>query len=163
MPTQIGDHGNVALWDQLLVMRWVRSNIAAFGGDPELVTVFGESSGAMDIHLHMMSPYSAGLFQRAFLMSGTESSDANIDSVFESIGIGNKVAWELGCADAFQDLTTHPFKVLRCLRNKPAEDIMNATENVTMPRVLAFFPTFDTEYVPYLPSIATKKGLRSQS
>lgn len=154
-----GAPGNVALWDQLFVMRWVRANIKAFGGNPQLVTVFGESSGAMDIHLHMMSPYSAGLFQRVFLMSGTEITDANVDSVFESIGTGNKVAWDLGCANAFQDLTTHPCKVLRCLREKQAEDITNSTENVTMPRVLAFLPTFDTEYVPYLPSVATKKGL----
>lgn len=154
-----GAPGNVALWDQLLVMRWVQSNIAAFGGNPMLVTVFGESSGAMDIHLHMMSPHSVGLFRRAFLMSGTESSDVNVDSVFESIGTGNKVAWHLGCADAFQDLTTHPDKVLSCLREQLAEDITSATENVTMPRVLAFLPTFNTKYVPYLPSIATKKGL----
>ncbi|KAH9367922.1 hypothetical protein HPB48_008358 [Haemaphysalis longicornis] len=154
-----GAPGNVALWDQLLVMRWVRSNIAAFGGDPKLVTVFGESSGAMDIHLHLMSPYTGGLFQRVFLMSGTESSDVDVDSVFESIGTGNKVAWELGCANANQDLTTHPDKVLRCLCDKPAEDIVSATENATMPRVLALLPTFNNEYVPYLPSTATKKDL----
>ncbi|XP_077565043.1 acetylcholinesterase-1-like [Haemaphysalis longicornis] len=154
-----GAPGNVALWDQLLVMRWVRANIAGFGGDPALVTVLGESSSAMDIHLHMMSPYGSGLFQRVFLMSGTESSNVNVYSVFESIATGNKVAWELGCADVYQDLTTHPDKVLRCLRDKLAEDITSATENVTMPGAFAFLPTFKTEYLPYLPSIATKKGL----
>ncbi|KAH7950898.1 hypothetical protein HPB52_003081 [Rhipicephalus sanguineus] len=154
-----GAPGNMALWDQLLVMQWVQRNIAAFGGDPDLVTAVGESSGAMDIHLHLMSPYSDGLFCRMFSMSGTETSNSNVDSVFESISRGNSVAALLGCADVFQDLTTHPEKVLDCLRSKPAQQIVDATENATAPCMLAFFPTFNTEYIPYLPSIASEKGM----
>ncbi|KAL3202885.1 hypothetical protein MRX96_001244 [Rhipicephalus microplus] len=80
-----GAPGNVGLWDQLMVMEWVQRNIRTFGGDPELVTLFGESSGSMAIHLHLMSPFSAGLFHRAFFMSGTESTDMDIDSIAESI------------------------------------------------------------------------------
>ncbi|KAL1422744.1 hypothetical protein MTO96_003826 [Rhipicephalus appendiculatus] len=147
-----GAPGNMALWDQILVMKWVQRNIAAFGGDPDLVTAVGESSGAMDIHLHLMSPYSDGLFRRMFSMSGTETSNANVDSIFESVSLGNSVAALLGCADVFQDLTTHTDKVLDCLRSKPAQDIVDATENATAPCMLAFLPTFNTEYVPYLPS-----------
>uniref|UniRef100_A0A131YKF0 Carboxylic ester hydrolase n=1 Tax=Rhipicephalus appendiculatus TaxID=34631 RepID=A0A131YKF0_RHIAP len=150
--------GNVGLWDQVMVMEWVQRNIRAFGGDPELVTLFGESSGAMDIHLHLLSPFSAGLFRRAFFMSGTESTDVDVNSVYESIQIGNAVAEALGCANPFQDLTTHPDEVLKCLRKSSASDIAEATENVTSPIVLAFLPTFNTEFVPYLPSIATEKG-----
>ncbi|KAH6931202.1 hypothetical protein HPB50_022796 [Hyalomma asiaticum] len=87
-----GAPGNVALWDQVLVMKWVQRNIRAFGGDPDLVTAVGESSGAMDIHLHLMSPFSEGLFRRMFSMSGTETTNSNVDSVFESISTGNSVA-----------------------------------------------------------------------
>ncbi|KAL1422741.1 hypothetical protein MTO96_003823 [Rhipicephalus appendiculatus] len=91
-------------------------------------------------------------------MSGTESTDVDVNSVYESIQIGNAVAEALGCANPFQDLTTHPDEVLKCLRKSSASDIAEATENVTSPIVLAFLPTFNTEFVPYLPSIATEKG-----
>ncbi|XP_037574776.1 acetylcholinesterase-like [Dermacentor silvarum] len=151
--------GNVGLWDQLMAMQWIQRNIAAFGGDPDLVTVVGQSSGAMAIHLHMMSPFSVGLFRRAFFMSGTETTNPYVDSVYESMTTGNSVAEILGCVDAFQDLTTHPEKVLKCLRSKSATDIVEATENATAPCMLAFFPTFNTEFIPHLPSIASEKGL----
>ncbi|XP_077524735.1 acetylcholinesterase-like [Amblyomma americanum] len=151
--------GNMALWDQVLVMQWVQKNIRAFGGDPELVTVFGESSGSMDIHLHLISPVGRGLFRRYFSMSGTETTNSNVESVFESIAKGNAVAAALGCANSFQDLTNHPDKVIDCLRSRSPEEIIDATENVTSPKVLGFLPTFNTEYVPYLPTIATEKGL----
>ncbi|XP_037517834.1 cholinesterase [Rhipicephalus sanguineus] len=154
-----GAPGNVGLWDQVMVMKWVQRNIRAFGGDPQLITLFGESSGSMAIHLHLMSPSSAGLFRRAFFMSGTESTDMDVNSVDESINTGSAVAEVLGCTNPLQDLTTDPDDVLQCLRKSSASDIAEATENVTSPNVLAFLPTFNTEFVPYLPSIATEKGL----
>lgn len=52
--------GNYGLKDQLLVMRWVKQNIAQFGGDPGAVTLYGYSAGAGSAHLHMLSPLSEG-------------------------------------------------------------------------------------------------------
>jgi para-nitrobenzyl esterase len=62
--------GNYALMDQILALRWVRRNIARFGGDPENVTVFGQSAGAIDIALLMASPRARGLFQKVIEESG---------------------------------------------------------------------------------------------
>lgn len=63
--------GNVGLKDQNVALRWVKENIDRFGGDPELITLAGESAGGMSVQLHMMSPRSKGLFQRAIMMSGS--------------------------------------------------------------------------------------------
>ncbi|XP_046811153.1 juvenile hormone esterase-like isoform X1 [Lucilia cuprina] len=63
--------GNFGLKDQLLAMKWVQNNIAAFGGDQEKVTIFGQSVGGVSAHMHMLSPQAEGLFQGVIALSGT--------------------------------------------------------------------------------------------
>ncbi|XP_065202728.1 esterase E4-like isoform X2 [Planococcus citri] len=62
--------GNEALKDIIMSLQWIRNNIASFGGDPENITLLGNSSGATLIHALMLSPASKGLFHKAVLMSG---------------------------------------------------------------------------------------------
>ena len=65
-----GASGNYGLLDHMQALKWVKRNIAAFGGDPENVTICGESAGGMAVALHMISPLSAGLFNRGIAKSG---------------------------------------------------------------------------------------------
>lgn len=62
--------GNAGMKDQVAALRWIQDNIEQFGGDPDSVTLFGESSGASAVTYHMLSPMSKGLFHKAIVQSG---------------------------------------------------------------------------------------------
>ena len=66
-----GIHGNMGLLDQLEALRWIHRYISCFGGDPDNITLFGESAGGISISSHVLSPMAKGLFHRAICQSGT--------------------------------------------------------------------------------------------
>ncbi|ELT95095.1 hypothetical protein CAPTEDRAFT_27602, partial [Capitella teleta] len=64
-------NGNYGILDQVEALRWVRQNIANFGGNPEKVTIWGQSSGGTSVWALMMTPQAKGLFHRAWSLSGS--------------------------------------------------------------------------------------------
>ncbi|KAG0430053.1 hypothetical protein HPB47_023050 [Ixodes persulcatus] len=150
--------GNQGLLDQNLALKWVRDNIEAFGGDPSMVTIFGDSAGGMSVHSHILSPMSQGLFKRAVMMSGNMYTIDFFDSTHESIIKGNKVAQLVGCAEPARDLASHPGQVLQCLRSKKVEELVLASTEVSKPKIFSFFPTYNDQFIPKVPRVAIDRG-----
>ena len=119
--------GNYGLLDQIQALHWVKENIAHFGGDPDRVTVMGQSSGAFDICLMMASPLALGLFHQAIMESG-DCESALIEDIrapihFNGIrgtgeGNGEALAADLGVANRSD--------TIRKLRSISPEAILNA-------------------------------------
>ena len=87
--------GNYGLLDQIQALKWVRRNIAKFGGDPSNVTVFGASSGSLDVCDLMASPLASGLFQKAILQSGV-CVDGTSPTLSEAEAQGKNLAQQFG-------------------------------------------------------------------
>ncbi|XP_069018479.1 cocaine esterase [Embiotoca jacksoni] len=116
--------GNFGMLDQVQALRWVKQHIHNFGGDPDLVTIFGESAGGVSVCLLLLSPLSDGLFHHAIAESGTASMDILMDD--NPVPAMQMVANVSGCSHESTE------KISDCFRNLGLDTILDLTENVQL-------------------------------
>ncbi|CAN7980172.1 unnamed protein product, partial [Ixodes pacificus] len=149
--------GNQGHLDQLLALHWVRDNIAAFGGDRESVTLFGESAGSMSVDFHLMSPVSGALFQRAIMQSGamcTHSDRAGDPKLLTKV---KEMAMYLNCTNSSEPDTGLPENVIECLRRVDPLHIRVA-EGLVCPDTLCFVTVFGVPSLQNEPCRAEYQG-----
>ncbi|KAH7952439.1 hypothetical protein HPB52_023460 [Rhipicephalus sanguineus] len=139
--------GNMGLWDQNMVLKWVRGNIASFGGDPNDVTLGGQSAGSTSVGLHVVSPHSKGLFKRAIMQSGSPlSMVATI--YFRGEGKFISAAGALGCYDPKKVLKEQLKDVIACLRRLDSSFILNAVSKFDFVQRM-FVPIDKDDFLPH--------------
>ncbi|TKR81964.1 hypothetical protein L596_015753 [Steinernema carpocapsae] len=142
-----GDHhmpGNLGLWDQAAALHFIQETITAFGGDPERVTISGESAGAASVSALTFSPHSNQFFQQAIAMSGSINCPwAKSERV---VDVSHELAQSLGCKEPSDE-------ILLCMKAKSVDEILDGIDRIgpTHDHLFPykFHPRFDNEFFPF--------------
>jgi para-nitrobenzyl esterase len=145
--------GNEGLLDQIAALEWVRENITSFGGDPDNVTVFGESAGGMSIGCLLAMPRTRGLFHKAILQSGVGNTAVPLE---EAVSVAQEFLDTLGLKKADVD-ALQGFKVERLL-SAQMELLLKIQKRGFPQRITITAPVIDGKTIPELPLHAIHKG-----
>ncbi|XP_049534889.1 acetylcholinesterase isoform X5 [Anopheles darlingi] len=113
--------GNMGMWDQALAIRWLKENAKAFGGDPDLITLFGESAGGSSVSLHLLSPVTQGMSTRGILQSGTLNAPWSHMTAEKALQVAEGLIDDCNCNLTM--LKESPHTVMQCMRNVDAKTI----------------------------------------
>lgn len=143
-----GASGNYGLLDQAFALQWVKNNITAFGGNPDKITIAGESAGSISVSSHMVSPLSKNLITGAIGQSGAAIKPTlepvHLDSAHQK---GLEFMHKVGYSD---------FSELRKLNTKELFDLYLTTDNFRFPSVI------DNYFFTETPTLTLSKGLQAK-
>lgn len=142
--------GNMGLWDQAMAIKWVHENIDNFGGDPNLITLVGESAGGISIGLHMLSPITKNLFKRVIIQSGSPMLLNQIYS--RGPAVAENFAKKIGCLSEGTDIYEAAELIVKCIDNTPLNKISDAQQEMVKNNPVPFLPTIPSEYAEYFPN-----------
>lgn len=123
--------GNFALWDQLLALEWVQDNIEFFNGDPNKVTIMGHNSGAISVALHLLSPLSRRLFQKAIILSGSPFTQMVTQKRSFSTEVSKLWLESASNKTTCSKSTKWTNETLRCLRESSIETLLTLSNPLT--------------------------------
>lgn len=145
--------GNFGMLDQVEALKWIRDNIVNFGGNPDKVTIFGESAGGSSVSLHLLSPVSKGLFHQVIAESGVDLSPFAIQRGSFGLRFAKELANKLSCPSNDHNA------MVDCIRGKQAAEVQSAAEKMVSSSIgeINFAPVVDKNFLHDTP-----KNLRSE-
>ena len=146
--------GNYGMLDQVEALKWVKENIANFGGNPSKVTIFGQSAGGTSVGLHLLSPLSRDLFHQAIPESGVDLSPFAIQPTSFGLRFTKELAQKLNCGSSDHSA------MVSCMRSKTASDMQKAAESIRFSfiNVINWAPVVDKNFLHDTPQVLRKKG-----
>ncbi|XP_015419599.1 PREDICTED: bile salt-activated lipase isoform X4 [Myotis davidii] len=135
--------GNYGLRDQHMAIVWVKRNIAAFGGDPDNITIFGESAGGVSVSLQILSPYNKGLIRRAISQSGSGVASWAIQR--NPLHWAKQIAKKVGCP------VDDTARMAKCLKATDPRVLTRAHKINLLGKasdVLVLVPVIDGDFIP---------------
>ena len=116
--------GNYGMLDQVAALKWVKENIKNFGGNPNKVTIFGESAGGSSVSLHLLSPLSKGLVHQVIAESGVDLSPFAVQPISFGLRFAKELAEKLNCLSSDHNV------MVKCTREKDATEVEKAAESI---------------------------------
>lgn len=146
--------GNAGMFDQLMAMQWVKDNIAKFGGNPDKITLMGESAGACSVALHLLSPLSRNLFHQAIMQSASATVPWGAITKEESLLRGLRLAELMNCPHDKKNIRA----TIDCLRQADPKTLVNKEwEGITIGLTIGIFvPIIDGSFLDEKPMVSMK-------
>ncbi|XP_040064249.1 acetylcholinesterase-1-like [Ixodes scapularis] len=150
--------GNQGLYDQALALTWVTDNVDRFNGNPDSITLFGESSGAWSVVFHLLSPMTQSMIHRAIVQSGGVDRRDLVGKGSDMLGRAHKLAKFLGCSGGANSTWELSAETVSCIRATNASEL-SVTERLLIDGKNTFFqPIFGDAFMPVEPRLATFPG-----
>ncbi|CAN7980177.1 unnamed protein product, partial [Ixodes pacificus] len=150
--------GNQGLHDQALALAWISDNIERFGGDPKLMTLFGQSAGAWSVQFHLLSPITQSMVHRAITHSGGVDQKEIVASSTSMLERAHEFAEFLGCSGGNNATQALSAASISCLQNANAT-LLSVAERLFTNGAAAFFqPVYGDSFMPVEPRQAEFPG-----